>query len=166
MVASQHWRCLHPEVSAKWHRYVGCKQHAAICMLMFTALYNDLKESYSKVGVSLFSQLTSGRLRSNGLRLAGSGWTLGTISSQEEWWGTGTGCPEGWGSHRPWGRSKNVEMWHWGILMGLVVLVGVGWQFGLGDFSGLSNVNDSVILGSYDSMIFRSLQLFWRGKRA
>jgi len=54
-------------------------------MLMFTALYNDLKESYSKVGVSLFSQLTSGRLRSNGLRLAGSGWTLGTISSQEEW---------------------------------------------------------------------------------
>ena len=53
-------------------------------MLMFTALYNDLKESYSKVGVSLFSQLTSGRLRSNGLRCTrgGPGWIVGRIYSE------------------------------------------------------------------------------------
>ena len=58
----------------------------------------------SEVGVSLFSQVTAigwERMASSCTR-GGSGWILGRISSQKEWWGTGMGCPGRWWSHCPW----------------------------------------------------------------
>ena len=41
-----------------------------------------------------------------------SGWILGNISTQQEWWGTGSGCPGRWWSRCPW-RCWTVWMWHW-----------------------------------------------------
>mgnify|MGYP001856499587 CR=1 FL=1 len=64
-----------------------------------------------------------------------SGWILGKISSQNEWWGSGTGCPGRWWSHHPWRCSRTVWMWHWGTW--LVGMVGMGWWLGPEDLSGL-----------------------------
>jgi len=41
----------------------------------------------------------------------GSGWALGRISPQKEWWCPGTGCPGRWGSHR---LSSVQETWRCG----------------------------------------------------
>jgi len=51
---------------------------------------------------------------------------LGEISSQEGWWGSGTGCPGRGCSHHPWRCSEKVEMWHWATW--LVGRVGMGGQ--------------------------------------
>ena len=75
----------------------------------------------------LFYQLTviGQEVMASSCTRRGSGWILGTVSSQE-WWGSGTGCPGRWWSHHPWRCSRNVWMWRWGAW--LVGMVGVGWQ--------------------------------------
>ena len=85
----------------------------------------------------------SNRKRDNGLSCArgGSGWILGTISSQKEQWGSGTGCPGRWWSHHPWRCSRNTEMWHWETWA-----VGVGWCLDLVILEISSNLYDSMIL--------------------
>ena len=39
-----------------------------------------------------------------------SGWILGKISFQKEWWCIETGCPGRWWSHHPWRCSRNVDV--------------------------------------------------------
>jgi len=72
-----------------------------------TALYNYLKGGYSDVGVGLFSQLTSNRIRGNGLKLCQGRFRVdGKMSLLKEWSGIGTGCPGRWLSHHFWRCSK------------------------------------------------------------
>jgi len=63
------------------------------------ALYNYLKGGYSEAGVGLFFQVTSDRMRGNGLMLYQGRLRLdiGKISLLKEWSGTGIGCPPGGG---------------------------------------------------------------------
>lgn len=54
----------------------------------------------------------------SGCARAGSGWTLGKISSQKKWSDIGTGCPGKWWHHYPWKRSRwgtsQCGYWAWG----------------------------------------------------
>lgn len=70
-------------------------------------LCSSLKGGYSKVGVSLFSQVTSSRMR--GCARESSCWILGRIYFQKEWWGIGTS----WWSRCIWRCSRKGKMWHW-----------------------------------------------------
>jgi len=92
------------------------------------ALCNCLKGGCGEEGVRLCSQVAA--IGQEGMASScargGSRWILGTISSQKEWLGTGTGCP---------GRMDVVSSSH---SHGLVV--------GLSDSIGLSNPNASMTL--------------------
>ena len=72
-----------------------------------------------------------------------SGWILGTISSQREWSGIGTGCPGRWQGHCPWSCSRTAEMWHLGTWS--VGMVEVGWGWTWGSERSFSSLNDTVI---------------------
>ena len=58
--------------------------------------------------------------------------------------GPGTGCPERWGSHRPWGGSNTVQPWHLGPWFGRPGGVGLGLDLVILEV--FSNFNDSMIL--------------------
>ena len=98
------------------------------------ALYSSLTGGCSEVGVGLFSQVTSGKTRANGLKRRFR-LDIGKNSLLKEWSGIGAGCPEKQWSPHPWRGSKNVWMWHfrtWFSRHG-----GAGVVVGLGDLRGL-----------------------------
>ena len=94
------------------------------------AAYSGLYFSSSSLVRSHWSDKISGKSSEGQMKdfcgtNRASDWTLGLISSQQEQWGNGTGCPVRWRSHRPWRCSRAVWMWHWG--MQALGMVGVGW---------------------------------------
>jgi len=112
------------------------------------ALYNSLKGGYRQVTVGLFSHVTVTGwevMALSGTR-GSSGWILGNISSQRNWWGTGMGCPGRWWGHHPWRSSRTVEMWHWGTW--LVGMVGMGWVGLDVIFPALKTLKTGVMMGS------------------
>ena len=73
----------------------------------------------------------------------GSGWMFKKIYPMKQWWCIGTGCSGRWWSHcaggvqEPWSLgTEGHGQWAWWRWVGV----------GLGDFRGLSNLNDSMIL--------------------
>jgi len=82
------------------------------------------------VGVGLFSQVTSGRMR-------------GKISSLKVLSSTGTSCPGKWLSNHPWRSLKDPYRWHLGTWfsggLGSVTLM-AGF-----DLKGLFQLHDSMI---------------------
>jgi len=62
------------------------------------------------VDVGLFFQVTSDRMRGNGLKLRQGRLrlNLGKIYLLKEWSGIGIGSPEKWLSHHPWRCLKNM----------------------------------------------------------
>jgi len=62
------------------------------------------------VGVDLFSQVASDRMRENGFRLYQGRFIVDIRKNSllKEWSGIGTGCPGKWWSHHRWRGSKNV----------------------------------------------------------
>jgi len=89
------------------------------------------------VKVSLLSQVTSDRMRRNGLKLCQGrfGLSTGKVSSQKEWCCSGTGCSGGWWSHCP------LEVFKSRVDVALRDMVsghgGGGLTVGLDDLSGL-----------------------------
>lgn len=71
------------------------------------------QENHELVG--FFSQLTSDRMRANGLKSFQGRFKLDIrkISSQKVWSSIGTGCPRRW--YGPWRCTKNVQMLYLGI---------------------------------------------------
>jgi len=76
------------------------------------------------------------------VRSDASGWILGKMSSQREWWCSGTGCPGRWWNHHPWRCPRTMEMWHWGTWLPW----GVGWWLDWMVLEVSSNLNDSMLL--------------------
>ena len=73
------------------------------------------------------------------------------VCSLKGWSGTGMGCPEGWWSHWPWRRSRNIWMLCWGTWFNENRCD--GWMVGLGDLF--------LPLWFYVSMMLCSFPYLW-----
>jgi len=78
------------------------------------ALHSCLKGEGSEAGVGLSSQVTSDRMRGDGLRRGKFRLGIRKNVFMKEWSGLGAECPGRWWGHRPWRSSKTVWMWHLG----------------------------------------------------
>jgi len=109
------------------------------------------KEVVSEAGAGLFSQVTviGWEVMALTCTRRGAGWISERISSEKEWWGTGTCCPGRWWSHHPWRYSRSMEIWHWGTW--LVGMMGMSWWLDWMILEVFSNRNESVILWYCDT---------------
>ena len=127
------FRLLRKYLKRKWEEVLHVKKEG--WEETSSLFHNYAKGSESKVGVSVFSQVTNYRMweTTSSCTRGGLHWILGTISAQKGWLGIGTGCPGKWWGHHPWRYLRDMRMWCWGI-----------WWLDL-IWKVFSNQNDSLI---------------------
>ena len=103
------------------------------------AAFHYLKGDYKQEGNQLFTRVDSDRARGNGFKLKEEGLDCmsGRSSSQREWWGAGTDCPQrlwifcplrcsrpGWmGPWAVWSNTRSGGWWlclwqgHWNLMI-------------------------------------------------
>lgn len=91
-------------------------------------LFGPIYETHHLVEVELFYQVTTNRTRDNGFNLLHGKFSLDIrkVSSQEDPWSSGTGCPGNLWSHHPWRWSRHIKIGT--DRRGLLGVVEMGWQ--------------------------------------
>lgn len=106
----------HKSYRSDWGRW-GCLVWRKESQRDPIALYNHLKGRCSQVGISLFSHVSSERMRGNDLLLCQERFKLDIREkrSLKECSGIGVSCPGMWCRHWLWKCLRGIWIWHLGI---------------------------------------------------